>query len=185
MSKNFGQLKITADITNLKNRQVVRGGIAPDQNRYIQERIVDGVEESWTVDYLASNMTVYTDTGSGFVEKTVGVENLTDPASVDYLFNYQEKVVRRASDGILAAGDKIKLDYIPYKPVRVQVQDSASIAFMKTLTGGDGIYDGPVINDVSIKDYGTARDRAIAEVRAYSNPILSASFNTEQDGLHI
>lgn len=38
-SQNFDNLRVQADITNLKNRQVVRGGIAPDQNRYIQERL--------------------------------------------------------------------------------------------------------------------------------------------------
>ena len=38
-TQNFDNLRVQADITNLKNRQVVRGGIAPDQNRYIQERL--------------------------------------------------------------------------------------------------------------------------------------------------
>jgi hypothetical protein len=184
-SQNFDNLRVQADITNLKNRQVVRGGIAPDQNRYIQERLWDGVTESWYIDYLASDVKVYTDTGAWFIQKTVWVENLVDPTTVDYLFNYNEKVVRRSQDTILTASDKIKIDYIPYKPVRVQIQDLTSINFMKALTGGDGIYDGAVINDNSIKDYDSARDRARAEVQAYSNPILSANFTTNKDGLTI
>lgn len=185
-SENFDNLSVKADITNLKNRQVVRGGIAPDQNRYIQERLWDGLTESWYIDYLASDVKVYTDiAGAGYTEKTVWVENLVDPTTVDYLFNYQEKVVRRSQDSILTSSDKIKIDYIPYKPVRVLIQDLASIAFMQALTGGDGIYDGAVINDTSIKDYDSARDRAKAEVQAYSNPILSAIFTTGKDGLTI
>jgi len=63
-SQNYDNLKVQADITNLKNRQVVRGGIAPDQNRYIQERLGDGVVESWFMDYPAKDVKVYTDTGS-------------------------------------------------------------------------------------------------------------------------
>ncbi len=184
-SQNFDNLSIQADITNLKNRQVVRGGIAPDQNRYEQERFWDGVTESWFIDYLASDLKVYADTGSGYTLRTVWVENLVDATTVDYLYNYQEKVVRRSQAAILTAGQKIKIDYIPYRPVRVQIQDSTSINFMKALTWGDGIYDGAVINDNSIKDYDSARDRARAEVQAYSNPILSATFTTEKDGLTI
>jgi len=93
--------------------------------------------------------------------------------------------LRRSQAAILELGQKIKIDYIPFKPVRVQIQDMTSIAFMKNLTGGDGIYDGAVINDTNIKDYGTARDRARAEVQAYSNPILTATFTTDKDGLEI
>ena len=104
---------------------------------------------------------------------------------MDYLFNYNEKVVRRSQAAILTAGQKIKIDYIPYRPVRVQIQDTTSINFMKALTWGDGIYDGAVINDENIKDYDSARNRAKAEVQAYANPILSASFTTDKDGLTI
>lgn len=184
-SQNFDNLSVQADIASLKNRQVVRWGIAPDQNRYEQERFWDDVTESWFIDYLASDLKVYTDLGAGYVLRTVWVENLVDATTVDYLFNYQEKVVRRSQAAILTAGQKIKIDYIPYRPVRVQVQDAPSIAFMKALTWGDGIYDGAVINDSSIKDYDSARDRAKAELQTYSNPILTASFITEKDGLTI
>lgn len=55
---------------------------------------------------------------------------------------------------------------------------------MKALLGGDGIFDGAVINDESIKDWNEARLRAKAEIQAYSNPILTATFKTEKDGLH-
>ena len=54
---------------------------------------------------------------------------------------------------------------------------------MKILLGGDGIFDGSVINDSSIRDWNEARIRAKAEVDAYSNPILTADFRTQQDGL--
>jgi hypothetical protein len=38
-----------------------------------------------------------------------------------------------------------------------------------------------VINDESIKDWNEARIRAKAELEAYSNAIMTASFDTEVD----
>lgn len=40
-SENFGALKIEVDTSNLKNRQVVRGGEAPDQTDYEQVEVCD------------------------------------------------------------------------------------------------------------------------------------------------
>lgn len=53
---------------------------------------------------------------------------------------------------------------------------------MKTLLGGDGIYDGAVINDASIRDFKEARARGKAEIKEYSNPIITATFTSDQDG---
>lgn len=86
-------------------------------------------------------MTIYEDRGSGYVEVTSGVENLTEEGTVDYLFNFNEKVVRRDQAALLTGTDKVKFEYNPYKAIRVQVSDATSIAAMKALTGGDGVYD--------------------------------------------
>lgn len=97
------------------------------------------------------------------------------------MYNFNEKTVRNASHTKLANGDKIRLDYYPYKAIRVRLKDVKSINSMKNLTGGDGIYDGAVINDTSIRTWEEARARANAELKAYSNPIISADFTTEKD----
>lgn len=185
-SQNFDNLSITADISQLKNRQTVRGGIAADESTYTQDEKCDGVTESFRLDYGAKGLRVFVDTtgtGSAFVEKTVGVENLTDPATVQWLFNFSEKVVRRASDSIPPNGAIFRRVYYPYRPVRVRIRSDDSITRMKALLGGDGIYDGATISDASLVDFNEARLRAQAEVNAYANPILSADFITEQDGL--
>lgn len=185
-SENYDDLSITADISQLKNRQTVRGGEAIDVVPYTQDELCDGKVESWRLDYKPKNLEIWVDTtgtGTSFVQKTVGVENLVDPASVDYVFNFNEKIVRRASDSILPNGTIFRRVYNPYKPIRVRVKDDASITAMKALLGGDGIFDGAVINDESIKDWNEARTRAKAEIQAYSNPVVTATFKTEKDGL--
>lgn len=182
-SKNFGKLKVTADITNLKNRQTVRGGQAPDSVIYDQTHVCDGQETSYRLDYPPKDLSISVDTGSGFVAKTVGVENLVPDSSVDFVFNFSEKTVRNGAQSVLPANSKIKLSYYPYKDIRVQVRDDLSISAMKALLGGDGIFDGAVISDASIKTFEEGRSRAKAEIKAYSNPILTASFETESDGL--
>jgi hypothetical protein len=120
---------------------------------------------------------------TSFTERTVGVENLVDEASVDFVFSFQEKTVRNASYAVLPEGDIIRFDYYPYMPIRVQVTDPTSVAAMKLLTGGDGIYDGAPITDLSIRSFEEARQRANAEIDAYKNGVVTISFETDTDGL--
>lgn len=184
----YGQLKITADITNLKNRVVVRGGIAPSDFLYTQKHVCDGKETSYRLDYPPKGLVVYTSTDGGVTwsaPRTVGVENLVSDTSVEFLFNFSEKTVRNGSISALTAGVVIRFDYYPYKEVRVSAQDDISIARMKGLLGGDGIFDGAVINDASFRTFDEARARAKAEIAAYSNPVLTATFVTESDGLEV
>lgn len=183
-SQNYGDLSIKADTSMLRNRQVVRGGEAPSTTLYPQIFVADGSQTSFTLDYKPKDLAVYVDTGGGYVAKTLWIENLVDESSVQFVYNFQEKVVRNGSHATLSAGHKIKFVYYPYQAVRVRVSDPTSIATMKALAGGDWIFDGPVINDNSITSFAEARKRARAEIDAYSNPVISASFVTEQGGLH-
>ena len=185
-SNNYNDLKRTVDISNLKNRQTIRGGIAVADARYIQEKVCDGKEESFSLDYPPKDLKIYVDTtgtGSSYVEKTVGVENLAAETSVDYLYNFSEKVVRKAGATLIPKDGLIKLDYLPYKDIRVRHQDLASIAKMKAITGGNWIYDGAVINDESIRTFNEARIRAKAEIEAYKNPIVTITFTTDSENL--
>lgn len=93
-SKNYGKLKITADITNLKNRVTVRGGRAPQETIYEQIHVCDGQETSYRLDYPPKDLSISVDTGGGYVSKTVGVENLVADTSVNFVFNFNEKTVR-------------------------------------------------------------------------------------------
>lgn len=183
-SKNYWNLSIKADTSMLRNRQVVRGGEAASSVQYTQIIVADGQERSFQLDYKPKDVTVEVDTWSWYVSKTVGVENLVDETTVDFVFNFQEKFVRNASHATLSAWHKIRIKYYPYNSVRVVVSDPASIIAMKALAGGDGIFDGPVINDPLITSFDDARKRARAEIEAYANPVVSANFVTEQWWLH-
>ena len=184
-SEVYGDLSITADISQLKNRQVVRGGEAIDAFTYTQDEVTDGKLESWRLDYKPKGLKIYVDTtgtGSSYVEKSVGVENLDSAASFDYLYNFNEKIVKRASAPLLANGTLIRRVYYPYKPIRVQVEDSASIIAMKALLGGDGIFDGALVTDLSIRSFQDARERAKAEIAPYKNPVITGTWQSDQDG---
>lgn len=117
----------------LRNRQVVRGGEAPSTTLYTQIFVADGSQTSFTLDYKPKDLAVSVDTGGGYVSKTLGVENLVDESSVQFVYNFQEKVVRNGSHATLSAGHKIKFVYYPYQAIRVRVSDPASIATMQAL----------------------------------------------------
>lgn len=121
-----------------------------------------------------------------FQEKTVGIQNLDDPTLYDFLFSFNEKIVtlwQSLTTGKPAKWSVIRRDYFPYQPIRVRLNDSASIASMKAIGGGDGIYDWAVISDSSILSFEDARTRARAELDAYANPQITATFSTEKAGL--
>lgn len=70
----YDNLSVTADISQLKNRQVVRGGEAVDNSLYTQDEVTDGKMESWRLDYKPKSLSIYIDTtgtGSSYVQKTV------------------------------------------------------------------------------------------------------------------
>jgi hypothetical protein len=179
-SKNFWNMSIKADTSMLRNRQVVRGGEAASSVLYEQIEVADGQQTSFKLDYKPKDITVEVDSWSWYVSKTVGVENLVDETTVDFVFNFSEKIVRNANHATLAATNKIRIKYYPYQAIRVRVTSPTSIATMKALAGGDWIFDWPVINDSTISSFDDARKRARAEIDAYSNPIISATFITEQ-----
>lgn len=181
---NYSDLSIEADVSSLKNMQTVRGGEAPDETEYTQEEYGDGAKTSWYLDYKPKDIRVFTDTGSGYIEKTVGIENIANETTVDYVFNFSEKTLRKAMDSTLTSSDKIKISYYPYKAIRVRLKDEPSINAMKLITGGDGIYEGAVITDTNIKTWDEARKRCQAELNTYKNPIVTIQFTTEQENLH-
>lgn len=183
-NQHWGDLEIERDLEQLRNRVTVRGSDSISQSLYEQIEVADGEQTSFRLDYKPSELTVYVDTGGGYVEKTVGVENLNDEADYEFMMNFQEKFVRNSTHATLDAGDKIKFTYYPYIPIRVQLVDIVSVNRMKDITGGDGIYDAPLIQDERIRTYTEARQRAQVELDLYGNAVVTCTFQTNKEGLH-
>lgn len=178
-SLNYYDLKIEADITKLKNRQIVIGGEAPSEELYTQPVVADGSQTSFALDYKPKDLVM---TVEG-VPQALGVEGFVDESTVDWIWNFQEKVVRQAQASTPVAGDEVEFQYYPYKPIRVSVTAPASILTMQALTGGDGYYDGAPIKDADLSSFEDARIRGRAELQQYANAIVTASFGTFHDGL--
>jgi len=180
-TNNYIDLVIDTDISKLVNRQTVRGGLAPDSNLYTQTLAFDGQRTSFPLDYPPSTFALTV----GGVAQTVGAEGYTDETTVQWVYNFSNKLCRKtAATATPTNGTAGVATYYPYKPIRVRATNPASITTMKALTGGDGIYDGPVINDPSIPSFADARTRALAEVNQWGNAIQTATWKTDQDGLH-
>lgn len=116
--------------------------------------------------------------------KTVGIENIDDETLFDYMSNFQEKSIRSsATTPTLTPEDYLLFKYNEIIPIRTQVTNPTSIAALKALGIGDGIFDGAVITDQSLDTRDAARDRGQAEINQFSNPIVEINFTTDHEGL--
>jgi hypothetical protein len=179
---NYHNLIITVDKTQLINRQKVKGGFELSDD-YTQLKDADGVQTSFQLDYQPF------DADSGEVEiyknsvksTSVGIDNIDDPASKEWLLNVAEQVVKLGTQ-TMGAGDEFKAIYKFKKPILVQVQDDDSIALMKQLEGGDGIYEGDLIINDEIETKQEAREFGRARLRDTANPLVVGTFETTQNG---
>jgi len=180
-SGDYKDLTILVHKTELKNVAVVRGGYE-FSSLFTQEKEADGVQESFSFRYKPfAPISVYVDTGGGYVAKTLGIDNI-DTSGVDFVYNNAEKVIKNLDHAVLTAGHKIKLTYKYKKPILARVDDEASIQNMIDYEGGDGIYEAPLIIDNTIETKDQARARGQAELNQYSNPLVEGSFTTTQYG---
>ena len=175
----FDSLRIRTDITQKRNRVIIRGG--------------EYLGDTFTADFQSDGVTNIYNLGHKYesiqvsVTGTVwdgGIDNV-DPITLhDYLWNRDEKIIKIRGDRIPTTGSAIKVSGQPYYPVRVVQQDDASIADTLTAEGsiGDGIYEHLII-DQSINSREGARERAIAELESYKDSIAEADFTTYTNGL--
>ena len=172
----FNSLKINRDVKNLRNTIFVRGGTFSGSSfDEIQE--ADGVKETFDFGFRYKSVAWFVDRGSGFVAETFGIDNITDPTTVDWNYNFQEKAMKLASATIPSAGDKIKITGLPQIPVIIKTKDNVSVAEF-------GIFEHKII-DKSIDSKEGARDRAKAELIAWADRINEGTFRTRSSGLRV
>lgn len=171
---NYSDLEIIADNSQLRNRVYFRGG------SYLSDPFTEtheGGKDVWNLGYRPSELTVTVND----VAKTVGIENIDDPTTKDFLMNYQEKHIIPGAL-ITVSTDTVKFTYKYEVPVLTVMDDPESIQNMKDIEGGDGIYEH-IIVDKEVKSKDLARQMSQADLDQHSNPILSGSFRTNEKGL--
>ena len=172
----YESLSLKKDITPVRNTVYVRG-VEYKGDTFTVERTGDGVHQLWGTEYKFADIRVVT-TGQ---EKSVGLDNIDNATNYDCLYNFTEKFIRFRADKIPTSGTLIQIIGRPWLPVLVKVRDSASIDTFSALEG-NGLYEYKII-DRSIRTKEGARQRALAELLAYSATSVEGEFETYADGL--
>lgn len=172
-NNEYINLQISKDNTQLKNRVYVRGGTRlSDPTTY--EEFGDGVKTVFLLPDKPHDVTVYVDTGGGYVEKSLGIKNV-NTSGFDWYLNFQEKYIEQDSGGAtLTNTDKVKVVYSYDVPILVAVEDPESIS-------EDGVKEFAIF-DKSITTTQAARDRASAELTDYAQDLIEGSFSTYTPG---
>lgn len=166
----YNSLRINSDIRNLRNSIIVRGGTY-DGNLYTEDQQSDGSKTTYIFAYQYSGYTIKVNG----VTKTVGIDNIDDPATKDCLYNFNEKAVKFPSASKPTAGQIVTIVGNPKIPVVTKIANSASVAQY-------GEFQAKVI-DKSILSKDAARDRARAELTQWAEEINEGGFKTYKTGL--
>lgn len=167
----FETLERTLDGSQLVNVVKVRGG-EYDGALFTDKITVKGaVTKSFIIAKKLSSLTIKVNN----VSKTVGIDNVDDFATKQVLYNYQNQSI--AFQNALADGDVI--EYSGYPKVRVfQIaEDTSSVNQYGRIE--------KLIREDDIRDNVIARKRAVAELYAFSNGVIDATFETTQSGLRV
>lgn len=165
----FNSLEITDDLSQIKNRVLIRGGEMVGGSR-TENHQGDGAKKTFALGHkFAAKPTVKV----GGVTKTVGIDFLDQDAGFDCLWNYNEKYIRFVSAPANATA--IEVINEPYIPIIVQVQDDASIAQY-------GVYEFAK-TDKTIKTKDEAKQYGLSQIEAYAAKIQEGSFQTYESGL--
>jgi hypothetical protein len=169
----YESLEIEEDISQLRNRVTVRGGTTEsDANR--TETIVcqDDTQDIFPLGYKFARLPIVEVNGTPV---TVGTEYLTDDASVDCQWSFQEKYIRFTAGNLPTTGDIITIAGKILIPIIVRTPNNLSIEEF-------GVFEYQIVDD-TIQTNDQAIERAIAELQAYSAELHEGSFKTYNSGL--
>ena len=165
----FDSLKIKDDLSQMRNRVIIRGGDMEGNSR-TENFVGDGTKKTFALGHKFEGTPTVTVNG---VAQTVGIDFLDEDTDYDCLWNYNEKYVRF----VTAPGDTlaIVISGIPLIPIIVQVEDAESIVEF-------GEYEFSKV-DKTIKTKEEAKQYAISQIEAYAATIQEGSFQTYDSGL--
>ena len=176
-SENYiwNSLDVSNSIEQLRNAVFVEGGEEIGLPRTEEFTVSGANDEERAYVRLAHKFANTPDVEINGVAQTVGTEFLNDDADFDCMWSFQEKYIRFTEGNIPDIDDDVEVSGDPLFPVIVRVQSPVSI-------NQYGLYEF-VIRDTSIRSRDEAKERALAELRAYQNGVVESSFSTYEKGL--
>lgn len=190
VDKNTSNLTATTGTTTTSVTTTVAHGLSVGDfivNRSRSNAVRRVLTTPTTTTYTVEAVTgqVSGDTLSKFVAQAVGVEGIDTDAGFNYLSNFNQKSIRLASqDPVLTTGQFVLFRYNEVVPILVQRTSSSSITAMRSILGyTNGVFEGQKITDRTIQSSYEAAQYADAILDKYSNVIITATFETDYDGL--
>ncbi len=123
---NWPSLEINRNILDLRNSVIIRGGefdSAISEANAVDNYEADGVRRSFNLALKYSNISVKLNGAA----QTVGIDNITDPTTVDVLYNFTEKTLKWPETSKPSAGDDIVVFGDAKIPLIAKVRDQISI----------------------------------------------------------
>ena len=170
----WNSLRVSKNIDQIRNVVFVEGGEERGNER-TEEFTATGDAEERTFYRLANKFAETPVVRVNGTPVDVGAEFLTDDATVDCQWSFQEKYLRFTDGNIPAVNDVIDVQGIPLFPVIVQVTNPSSIGIF-----GEWQF---VVRDRTISSRAEAIERAFAELQAYQNGVVEGQFRTYTSGL--
>lgn len=170
----WGTLEIQESLMNMKNSIYVIGGTYTkvlDASSTPDIYLTDGTKSVFSLAYPYTAATIVV-TLAG-VTQTIGTDQISDPGSVQVLYNEGGRFIRFTS--VPAAAQTVKIYGDAQIPILAHVQDLAAI------TAYGEIQD--VIIDQQIKSIEEAQARGNAAIGQYGSPVTSVKFSTIKSGL--
>lgn len=167
-------LRFDRNILELKNAIFIRGGeykVSIAETDAVDKYSADGTQRSFPLVYRYSNINVK----KAGATQTVGVDNITDPSTVDVLYNFKEKLLKWPESSKPTSGQEVKIWGDAHVPLIALVTDDTSIS-----TYGRREH---VIIDKSITSVLEAHELAKAELNRWAEGSYEGYFKTTKTGL--
>lgn len=168
-----GSLSIDDSFSELRNAVIIKGGEFEAFAR-TEEYVADGEQKIFNLAYKYSSLpTVALDA----VALNVGVEHLNEAGlqdgTYDCLWDFMQKYLRFKDAPLV--GQVLNIEGTPLFPLIVMAEHTASIAEFGRKEH--------LISDVSLTSQDVAIQRALSDLEAYKEGVLSGSFRTYTHGL--
>lgn len=173
----YNSLTVRRDNTQLRNTIVVRGGEYLGETRTVEFE-ANGTDFIFPTQHKFSNFSASL-TGNAL---NLGIFGIDDANAYDALHDFNQKILVFKNDDRPSTGATGKMIGNPNLPVIVKYKAQDAIASTRSAELGSGDYEYLVV-DKSINSKAGARQRAEAEVLAYSETLSEAEFITETSGL--